>query len=528
MKANNVLSIYLCLFLLNLYAVIGFKAYSEPMTYPNGIVQIPSTCIRINQVHFIGLEQIKEIAISQVNRWRQKLEEQCIDEQGLLNYADDITAELIKAGYLTSYLYYPKQAFVFGILQAKIVAGTVSSVVYQNEEAENKLLPHVFPFQLGDTLNLRQIEQGLYNLQNTSLLPFHIKLIPDDNYENVTQIMVIGEQRREFQGVFSFESHSIARRVSNTVSHTFMVANPLLRSDFLYSELIHQFSNTEETEIKSATLFYSLPYQYWLFSIFSGYQENKTVITSDDVTLPLQQQNKFLLLQGEYLLKRTEKTMTSLSLGAESQKSETHLSDLPLRTQQRLAHYVNGGLTYQVDFLQGSALVALKYKQGTSWFGANAQQITGLSKPQVLLISASAMRVTSPFQYQSQFDVQLSRDKLDALLDQGTLVGSGGISGFIDGGGYFEMGDNSLKLQNEVLWQSPWPHMALYTSLGLGTTSNDRATFWKENLLLGGRVGAKGQIERLSYHLFVEAPVWQTHRLLVNSMSSGLQVRFHY
>ncbi len=41
-------------------------------------------------------------------------------------------------------------------------------------------------------------------------------------------------------------------------------------------------------------------------------------------------------------------------------------------------------------------------------------------------------------------------------------------------------------------------------------------------------VGAKGQIGSLSYHLFVEAPVWQTDRLLANSMSSSLQMKFHY
>ncbi len=68
MKVNNVLSIHLCFFLLSLYTVIGFKAYSAS----NGIVEMPSTCIMINQVHFIGLEQIKEIAVSQVNKWRQR------------------------------------------------------------------------------------------------------------------------------------------------------------------------------------------------------------------------------------------------------------------------------------------------------------------------------------------------------------------------------------------------------------------------------------------------------------------------
>ncbi|MBO1929161.1 hypothetical protein J4731_10495 [Providencia rettgeri] len=70
------------------------------------------------------------------------------------------------------------------------------------------------------------------------------------------------------------------------------------------------------------------------------------------------------------------------------------MADLHLRTQQRLAHYIIGGLTHQVNFY-GSVLVTLTYKQGTNWFGTNVQQITGLNKPQVLQISASAMKEAS-------------------------------------------------------------------------------------------------------------------------------------
>ncbi len=525
MKANNVLSIYLFFFF---WAFMPNKAYSHAITPVTAITQTLPTCIIINQVYLIDAQQLTEISSRHIDGWRKKLEGKCISEQGLLDYADYIRAELIKAGYLTSYLYYPEQTFLFGILQAKIIVGTVSSVVYQNEPREDNLLPHVFPFKPGEALNLWHLEQGLYNLQNTSLLPFQIKLIPDETNENGTQILVIGQHRREFQGILSFESHSIARQVGNTVSHTFIAANPLLRSDFLYSEVSRQLSGSEDTEITSAALFYSLPYHYWLFSVSGGYQENKSVLTGYDMALPLQQYHWFLLLNAEYLLKRTEHSVTSISIGSQTQKSDTFLSDLYLQTQQRYANYIIGEFSHQINFSQGNTLLKLKYKQGTDWFGATAQQITGLRKPQILKISLSTYREVLPFQYQGQFEVQLSRDKLDVLLDQESLVGAGGISGFTGGPQYTDMGDNSLRLENELLWNTPWQQVALYTSLGIGATANDKATFWKENVLLGGRIGAKGQLGRLSYHLFAEMPFWQGNQPVMHDVSSGLHVAYYY
>ncbi|SUC29394.1 POTRA domain, ShlB-type [Providencia rettgeri] len=108
MKANNVLSIYLYFFF---WAFMPNKAYSHAITPVTAITQTLPTCIIINQVYLIDAQQLTEISSRHIDGWRKKLEGKCISEQGLLDYADYIRAELIKAGYLTSYLYYPEQTF---------------------------------------------------------------------------------------------------------------------------------------------------------------------------------------------------------------------------------------------------------------------------------------------------------------------------------------------------------------------------------------------------------------------------------
>lgn len=516
MKAKYVISIYLFLLLLGLFSTTAITASNTSVTTS----LTPSECFTVNQVHLIGTQRLVNIEPRQVNAWRKKIEGQCVNKQELLDYADAITSELASVGYLTSYLYYPQQTFLFGIVRAEIVAGTVSSLVYQNEHGETQPLLYAFPVKVGDVLDLRHVEQGLYNLKNASILPYSINLLRDDQAKNTTRIVVIGEQHRAWQGGISFQK--------NTISNALMIANPFLRNDFFYFNVSRYLNDAERSHMKSIALLYSLPYHYWLFSASGSYQQHQMPITLYNIELPMQRRSQMLLLQAEYILNRTKNTITSLGIGNEIQKIDTFISEQPIQTQKRLANYIIGELSHQVNFWRGQATFTLQYKQGTDWFGTNSQQITGLDKPQIFQLSLSSLWERLPFYYQSEINVQLSRSKLDALLEQSSLIGADGVSGFTDKSDSFEARDHHLKLLNEFRWHTPWQQIQLYASLGLGTAANDRATFWKDNLLVGGKVGAKGRLGSLSYHFFVEAPFWQEGKFTTDPASTGMELSLSY
>ncbi|HGN1707316.1 TPA: ShlB/FhaC/HecB family hemolysin secretion/activation protein [Providencia rettgeri] len=515
MKAKYVISIYLFLLLLGLFPA-GVATSDTAIK----VTPIPTVCFTVNQVHLMGIQRIVNIEPRKVSEWRKKIEGQCVNKQGLLDYADAITSELVSAGYLTSYLYYPQQTFLLGIVRAEIVSGTVSSLTYQNENGETQPLLYGFPVKVGDVLDLRRIEQGLYNLKNVSLLPYSINLLRDDQTKNTTRIVVIGEHQRAWQGVLSFQP--------STISNALMIGNPLLRNDFFYFNVSRYLNDAERSHMKSIALLYSLPYHYWLFSASGSYQQHQMPITLYNIELPMQQRSQMLLLQAEYILNRTKNTITSLGIGNEIQKIDTFISEQPIQTQKRLANYIIGELSHQVNFWRGQATFTLQYKQGTDWFGTNSQQITGLDKPQIFQLSVSSLWERLPFYYQSEINVQLSRSKLDALLEQSSLIGTGGVSGFTGASNVFETNDHHLKLSNELRWHTPWQQIQFYASLGLGTTANDRATFWKDNLLAGGKVGIKGQLGSLSYHFFIEAPFWQVGEFTTGPANTGMELSLRY
>lgn len=513
-------SIFLIVYLAALIAVMpkSFAMVNQQNTDINQLT--PQLCIVINALDLRGIERLPKIKSKQIKTWRGMIEGQCMTQPELLTYADYINTELIQAGYLTSYLSYPAQALFLGRLQAEVITGTISNIHYQG-------VTNILPFEIGDVLNLRHIEQGLYNLQNAAWVPYHIDLVPDSLDPQATEIVVVGGVTRDQRGVLSIESRPFDEQPKAIISHDAIFANPLQINDLLYLNVNHSLGSSKRNKRQAIALGYSAPYRYWLLSIYSHYQNYQTKIPINGIALDMQQRQRALLLTSQYILNRTENSVTSFSISSQIQTLDTFLAGQRLMTQRRLASYLSGEFVYQQVFSQGQVTASLGYKQGNSWFGANAVQITGLERPQIYQLSFSSAWGSAPIYYQNSVDIQLSRSKLDALLERDTFIGNGGIQGFSSSDN-IEMGDNSLKLHNEVSWDMPWKFIQLYSSIGMGVTGNNRATFWRKNAVLGCKAGVRGTIKAINYHAFIEVPIWQTNQVVANNLHSGFQASISY
>lgn len=520
MKTNYVSSRIVIFLLAIVMVTLPISICSAAPKYPDTHIQpsISSPCVVITLFQLAGIEKLPNITPKQVKVWQRMIEGQCIGHAELLAYADYISAEFARAGYLTSYLSYPEQSLSLGILQAEVITGTISNVLAQGGS-------HLFPFKTGDVLNLRHIEQGLYNLQNSVLIPYRIELVHGSHNQHGTDVIVIGKNQREWSGSLSTEYRSIKGSSSTTANHVLTLANPLRISDLL--NIHYSLGYSQGNKRQSLAVSYSAPYRYWLFSLYGDYQNSQSCIDLDDIELDLQQHQKALLLNTQYILSRTENSLSSLIFGSKIQTIDTFLAGQRLMTQRRLASYSTGEFIYQRDFRQGHGAISLKYMQGNNWFGANAAQITKLKPAQIYQLSFTSGWRNPSVYYQNGLDIQLSRAEVDSMLERGSFIGQHGVQGFLSTE-RVEMGDNSLKLHNEFSWDIPWKRVQLYSSIGLGTTSNDRATFWRKNMLVGCKFGVRGAVGAVAYHVFFEAPLWQVNQVVANTLHSGFQLSINY
>lgn len=522
------------LLLIELFPSISRASIRIPLVSPKVLATQfdKPACVTINQVHIKGVSQINKISPMQITRWKQLIEGKCISNNTLVDYAEYVGSELKQAGYLTSYLFYPEQNFSFGVLQSEVVSGRLSSVSYQDESGSHQSLANAFPLSREQAFNLRHIEQGLYNLQNTSLIPHQLYLIQDNHKENNLHLVVKRESQWKFKGILSFESQVSTQQAIHEVNNAIFLGNPFRLNDFLFIDINSDFGINQNRELRSAAIFYSLPYQYWLFSAYGRYQKSLNTHTENYVDLSMKQRSRVLRIKAEHIFSRTPNSLTSLAVGSQIQVVDTFLSHHRLMTQRRLANYIMMGLVYQRDLPQGHMTLGINYKQSTSWFGANAHQITGLDKANIYQLSAEVLNYlqwgSQPLYLQHQMALQLSRSNLDHLLEKSTVAGKAGVSGFSNEKDISSVGDNSLMLKNELGWFTPWQGFKLYSSLDLGTVSNNRASFWKKNMRVGAKLGARGGWRGFNYHLFIEAPIWQMTGSKSRQPNSGIKLSLDY
>ncbi|MDD9339440.1 MAG: POTRA domain-containing protein [Providencia heimbachae] len=213
-------------------------------------------CVIVNQAHIEGVEQFNRIKPKLVREWKQLIEGQCVSDSILIGYAERVNSDLAQEGYITSYLFYPEQNFLFGILKARLLARELSNIRYEDGSSDHISLSNAFPQIAGQAFNLRQVEQGLFNLQNTSLIPYQISLIRDDDGgENNTQLVVERKVKRAVKGLLSLESQASSGQPTHIISHTLLSANPFLLNDLLYVDMKSDLGIEPNKKLKSAAFF---------------------------------------------------------------------------------------------------------------------------------------------------------------------------------------------------------------------------------------------------------------------------------
>lgn len=77
-----------------------------------------------------------------------------------------------------------------------------------------------------------------------------------------------------------------------------------------------------EKKLKSVSILYSVPYHYWLLSLYAGYQENsihQNFQLIDSIKVRNDVRSRLLSLQAEYVLHRALYHSTSISMGTQIQ-----------------------------------------------------------------------------------------------------------------------------------------------------------------------------------------------------------------
>jgi hemolysin activation/secretion protein len=229
---------------------------------PKPLPEAPAGAAACSKVTEIVLEGATKLDSAEQARLAAPYLGKCLTLADINRLIAEITNRYVELGFVTTRVYIPQQDLGSGRLQLKIVEGRIQSLIIRPEGSASAAT--AFPGLVGQVLNLRDLEQGIDQINRLASNSAKIDIEPGDE-PGASQVIVGNEARKRWLASASVDNSGAAATGRNLFAGFLGVDNLLGLNDYFnatgrYSEK----SGHEYTE--SGGLYGSVPYGYWTFS----------------------------------------------------------------------------------------------------------------------------------------------------------------------------------------------------------------------------------------------------------------------
>ncbi len=495
--------------------------YSDATTKKHTDSKFPqeTPCFQINELilnnDFLDNNGLKEI--------KNKVIGKCLGMNGLKKAAVLFQDYYINAGYITTRVEIPSQDLSTKKLNLTVVPGRISEIVV----ADNDVSRWILPFSDGDILNIRDLEQGLENIQRTPEVDVKINILP--GAENGTSKVLINPQRKKKWSLrASYNNFGDKSTGSELIGGTSYLYNVTGLSDLFY--LAGTGSHTGG--YKNVSTYYSVPFGYSEFSLYYSKSKSHQGIDIGAYTFDYVGETEYFSLKGNRMLYRNVNSKLSTSAELIRRKYDYTLGGTELVLQKRDMGNVRLALNYKRNFTGAALDSTLSWQRFTKAFGGtdtpDMRTGTVSKKSQIVNLNVNyvkwlTMLPTNAY-YELNFGAQYSPDNL-TLQDQFTIGDRWSVRGFQNSDGIY--GNKGFFLQNTLNVVTGYKGLIPYIGADYGQIIGELPS---QNLsgkkLMGGILGVKGSVRALEYDGSISAPFIYPHDLDVDKYKINFNLAY--
>lgn len=339
---------------------------TQPSLLPGTTPADDPQCLTIHTIHFSGNAIISDDEVDTIIDFP---EEKCIGLNGINAILKKITNVYIGKGYVTSRAFLTPQDLSSGKLEIIIIEGKLEKLLFNNQP--NASLNMAFPGLVDKVLNLRDIEQGLDQINRLSRYNAKIKLLPGSKpgYSIVnieTQIRAFGSASLGFNngGQKSTGDTQLSARVS-----TYNILG-LLDNLSLSASKSSEFSTHFNAENISAA--FAIPYGYWGVSYRYSYSSYLTTITNKSLNFDSSGNTNNHDLTTKWLFYRDEISKSSLQMGLNYREDKNYILGSLLTGSSRNLSSISIGLDHSTRLGHGFFTVSPQYYRGIKLFNSES------------------------------------------------------------------------------------------------------------------------------------------------------------
>lgn len=491
---------------------------------------VETPCFQIKQTelkgadalpHWLPLQKIANGAVGH-----------CLGAKGINLLMSTLQNRLVDHGYVTTRVLAPSQDLKSGILRLVIIPGVVRHVRLTPDSDDYIQLYSSFPAHEGSLLDLRDIEQGLENMQRLPGVQADMEIVPGEQ-PGESDILITRKQDKYWRLGFSLDDSGTRSTGRYLGGITFSLDNPFSLSDLLYVSATHNFPHYGGKGSKNYTAHYSVPFGYWQFSVTaSDYDYHQTVAGAvEDYQYSGESQN--LGMQLSRVLHRNGTQKTVLTYDVQARRSRNYINDTEIQVQRRQTAAWRLGLQHRHYISQATLDAGVSWQRGTRWFGAQPApeeifgEATALSK--ILQMNASFYLpftlAEQPFSYSFRYQRQLSNTPLTPQ-EQFAIGNRWTVRGF-DGERTLNA-SNGWYIRNDLAWRTPLPEQELYLGMDYGEVGGAGSEYLVGRHLAGGVVGLRGRLLSTDYDVFIGRPFSKPAGFMTSDVTAGFNLFLNF
>ncbi len=468
-----------------------------------------SPCFVIHDVTLTGQEALPSWLPLQ--RLADRAVDRCLGAQGINQLMSSLQNRLISHGWTTARVLAPGQDIKSGHLKLAVIPGTIRHVTFTDDSSRWLWLYSAFPAHDGNLLDLRDIEQGLENLQRLPTVQVEMDIVPAGQ-PGESDIVISRQQSKFWRLGLSLDDAGSTSTGRYQGGFTLSLDNPLALSDLFWFSVNHDLQTGPEKGNQNLSAHWSVPVGWWAFSLTgSDYHYHQTVAgLSDDYRYSGKSQS--LVAQLSRVLHRNSAQKTSFTWDVESRTTRNYISDTEIEVQRRHVSSWKAGLEHRHYIGPATLDAGISYQRGTRWFGAQPapeetfDEATALSR-----ILRTDAHLSLPFELVNQrfrYDIAWQRQTSNTPLttqDQFSIGGRWTVRGF-DGERTLNA-DRGWLVRNDLSWQIPLPGTEFYLVADYGEVAGKGTEYLTGNHLAGGAAGLRGTLWKVSFDMFAGVPL---------------------
>ncbi|EHN8833975.1 ShlB/FhaC/HecB family hemolysin secretion/activation protein [Enterobacter hormaechei] len=425
----------------------------RPVT-PDDAFTPQGPCFVIRRIELSGATLLSPSA---KNRLTAPWINQCLDMALLTRLTDAVSDWYISRGYITSRAFLTEQDLSGGVLHLAVLEGKLQHI--RLEGVPDRTLKMTFPGLEGKILNLRDIEQGMEQLNRVRQRPVEIEIFPGDR-QGYSVVNLTATPEFPLSGSVSFDNSGQKSTGTGQLNGALYGNNLLGLADkwFISGGRSSDFSNSKDAQNFAAGV--SIPYGYGLLDYSYSWSNYLSTIDNNGYFWRSTGDTETHRLTGSWVLFRNGDIKTGVSAGITHRINRNYLDDVLLATSSRKLSSLSLGINHTQKIASGVATLNPTFTQGVPWFGAEDDSDKQGDVPKAEFrkwsLNGSFQRpLADKLWWLTSVYFQWSPDRLYGS-ERLTLGGETSVRGFKE---QYISGDNGGYWRNELNWSLftlPW------------------------------------------------------------------------